>query len=692
MRISLCTSRSDPKSTRIDIAFTALQDNTTPLPKDRAPMWSPCSFKDDSRLEANAYEVSTLVLDFDNGRPDSKLLRALNVTHLWHTSASHTPETPKWRLIIELDAPISAKAWPTFWENAVHALQLSGCDSACKNVGRFYYLAPTTATWESFQGRPLPTQEIKAPPVDDLSKLRRCMLAAKNPEYISVIRQALAGQPMAGEGARDTTVNGLGFYLGRSVVPQGTSFEAVLTLLGAGLVMPGDESREHWEGKLRAAYERGMLKRSEKTEETVKAQGLDAPWAKALQLATRLDGSVSVLSNAFNASIILVNGGVWRFRHNLLEDSLEISEGDEEFRALTDPDTTAISNWFQQTYRLSISRQLVYDQIAAVADEYDPLRTYLDGLHWDGVNRIDSFLQEYLGVEDTAQARLYSRKFLIAMVARALNPGCKMDNVLVLQGAQGLGKSTGLRMMGEPWFSDSKVVVGDKDSLLSASRFWIHEFAELASLRRADLETIKAFFTSTTDAYRPPYGRVLVTRPRRCIFVATTNEAEFLQDETGLRRFWVVSCNRPVNFAKVQADRGLLLAEAKQAFMSGEHWWLEGEEENALQASTASEYALSGTDGARSQAIVKWWVAMPANVRPKHLTTSTVVLDIWGVPLERANSAYTHEAARVLRGLKWVRYMASEDGRRVRAFRPPAEWENLPQRRGSEVLSFKEVG
>ncbi len=240
-----------------------------------------------------------------------------------------------------------------------------------------------------------------------------------------------------------------------------------------------------------------------------------------------------------------------------------------------------------------------------------------------------------------------------------------------MQGAQGLGKSTALRLLSEPWFSDSKVVVGDKDSYLAASRFWVHEFAELASLKRGDRETIKAFFTSVQDSYRPPYGRTTVIRPRRCLFVATTNELEFLEDETGDRRYWVVSCTRQIDFAAIERDRDQLLAEAVQHYSAGEPWWLETAAEKKIQRDANEPYKVF-TLAAKSEAIVLWWKNLPKERRPLSIEPHTVVTDIWAIPTERANRQAEIDAGRCLRHLGFTR---NRIGTKM-VYVPPESWLN----------------
>jgi putative DNA primase/helicase len=174
---------------------------------------------------------------------------------------------------------------------------------------------------------------------------------------------------------------------------------------------------------------------------------------------------------------------------------------------------------------------------AARKRSFHPVRDYLNSLTWDGVSRVETLLIDYLGAEDSVYVRSVTRKTLAAAVARIMNPGIKWDSVLVLCGAQGLGKSWIFKKLGRDWFSDSLTKLSGKESMQQLRGRWIIELAELASLKRSELEEVKMFLTAQEDYYRPAYGRVAETFKRECIFVATTNEQNFLRDATGNRRF-----------------------------------------------------------------------------------------------------------------------------------------------------------
>ncbi len=287
-------------------------------------------------------------------------------------------------------------------------------------------------------------------------------------------------------------------------------------------------------------------------------------------------------------------------RFNNLTKDIEVWEGRfaETSKGVLD---TAIANWLGPQWNLFTSREAVGEQLTFVAREgnnYNPVEEYLRGLKWDRVPRIDKWLHDYCGADDTYYNQRVGSMWLISACARGISPGCKVDSVLVLEGGQGSRKSTSLSILGGDWFSGTPLVLGDKDSYMVAGSTWIIELAELSSLRAGEVESHKAFLTSAVDTFRPPYGKVLEKFPRYCVFGGTTNEHEYLQDATGNRRYWACRVGETIDTAKLREDRDQLWAEAVYRYLSaeinphladmdapGERWWFTPEE--SLDASTA---------------------------------------------------------------------------------------------------------
>lgn len=222
-----------------------------------------------------------------------------------------------------------------------------------------------------------------------------------------------------------------------------------------------------------------------------------------------------------------------------------------------------------------------------VADDrrFHPIRDYLDSLPaWDGQKRIEDILIKYLSADDTEYVRTVTRKTFVAAVARIYRPGTKFDSVLVLDGIQGIGKSTLFKdLVGDEYYSEtlSLTDMNDKSGAEKLQGFWIMEIAELAGMKKADIEKVKAFLSTSDDKYRPSYGKTVESHPRQCIIIASVNgERGYLRDITGNRRFWVVKLNQTEqkktwHFSK--EDRDQIWAEAKHYFENGEKLYLEGD-------------------------------------------------------------------------------------------------------------------
>ena len=248
------------------------------------------------------------------------------------------------------------------------------------------------------------------------------------------------------------------------------------------------------------------------------------------------------------------------------------------------------------SWNWNVGRERLYSTIEYVARQHtrNPVREYIDGLKWDGRPRIEALFVETLGCEDLHIYRAYGRRFLLSLMARLYEPGCKVDTVLTLQGRQGIGKSQFFRRLvdlpgfeGE-LFSDTRMNLRDKDSYLQLYCCWLYEDAELAGSSTADQETRKAFIASSVDRLRPPFGRKVRTYRRHTVIVATTNERDFLRDRTGDRRYWVIACgNKPVDLDYIDKHRDQLLAEARVAYQAGEKWWLCAKEEQLRRQTNA---------------------------------------------------------------------------------------------------------
>jgi putative DNA primase/helicase len=229
----------------------------------------------------------------------------------------------------------------------------------------------------------------------------------------------------------------------------------------------------------------------------------------------------------------------------------------------------------------------------AKMNSYHPVRDYLNSLRWDNLNRIDDWLIRFFGAEDTPFNRLASRKFLIGAVARAFEPGCKVDAMMILEGPQGIKKSSGIEALFSPSFYTASVSLFKDHQKMVMQTFgaWVIELPEFAAVMRKDMNFIKGLMTITTDKVPLPYARTISEHPRQFITVATYNPEEdegYLDDSTGNRRFWPVAVTK-VDIQGIKKYRDQLWAEARKAYMDGERWWFEGEEEEAIASANVND-------------------------------------------------------------------------------------------------------
>ena len=239
--------------------------------------------------------------------------------------------------------------------------------------------------------------------------------------------------------------------------------------------------------------------------------------------------------------------------------------------------------------------------IASSQNRINDVKQYLQGLRWDGVKRLDTLLHDYLGAEDNAYTRAVMRKSLCAAVARAVTGGVKYDYMPILVGPQGIGKTTFLSILGKDWFSDSLTTFEGKEAAELIQGTWINEVGELTAFTKQETQVIKQFLSKTDDIYRAAYGRRTEKYPRRCVFFGTSNDAEFLKDTTGNRRFWPVDVGTHLSKKSVWRDLPLAVdqvwAEAFVYWQLGESLYLSKEVERMAQEAQEAHRESSGKEG-----------------------------------------------------------------------------------------------
>ena len=309
--------------------------------------------------------------------------------------------------------------------------------------------------------------------------------------------------------------------------------------------------------------------------------------------------------------------------------------------------------WLQHQ-GISVNKEIAGQAVQAVAREhpFHPIRDYLDSLTWDKVPRIDDWLTLYLGADPSDYARAVGSKFLIGGVARIYRPGVKNDNCPIFEGLQGALKSTAMRTLAsDDFFTDDFAEFGSKDSVLQTRGVWIIELAELDSMHRGDVSRIKAFMSRQIDRIRPPYGRRPIAAPRECIFAGTTNKQVYLNDETGARRFWPVTCGR-IDIETLKRDRDQLWAEARDCYRAGAPWWLDSAELNEAAAVEQQERY----DADTWQPIIEQWITGRESVTVEQILASCI-----DKPVKDWTQIDKNRVARSLKALKWERFQKRLD-------------------------------
>lgn len=307
-----------------------------------------------------------------------------------------------------------------------------------------------------------------------------------------------------------------------------------------------------------------------------------------------------VVSSIDNIVLILENDpklkGIYAYNEF---DHIEIATSSMPWRrvsveldkSLRDSDDSNLRHYLERNYKIA-GKEKIRDAIKVVANRntFHPVRDYIESCQWDGVERVDTLLIDYLGAEDCEYVRTVTHKTLVAAVARVYEPGCKFDNMLTLSGAQGIGKSTLFDRLGGNWFSDSLTSVTGKESYEQLQGVWIMEMGELSALKKSEVEATKLFLSKREDRYRRAYGERVEQFPRQNIFIGTTNEKQFLRDDTGGRRFWVVDLVNKAEhnlFEELDKDTvAKIWAEAKLYYDLGEDLKLDEameEEARAIQ-------------------------------------------------------------------------------------------------------------
>jgi hypothetical protein len=316
-------------------------------------------------------------------------------------------------------------------------------------------------------------------------------------------------------------------------------------------------------------------------------------------------------------------------------------------RQWTETDTIHCQLYVQASF-MRPGKETVHDAITIIANRHKrhQVRDYFNTLQWDGIERLPLLATRYFRTEDTPYTRFVCTKFMIGAVARIMKPGCKMDNVIILKGAQGKLKSSSIAALaGSDWFTDELPDLQTKDAAIQLAGKWIIEVSELSAFKRSDVETIKKFMSRSNDRYRAPYERTAADHLRQCVFVATTNDEQFLKDQTGNRRFWPLACGT-IEVEAIKRDRDQLWAEALTRYRNGERWWLEDHETKLAELEQEEHREVDPWED-RIGSYVGALNGMP--------TTVEQICFVLSIPFEKQNSVVNGRIAKCLNNAKYFR-------------------------------------
>lgn len=405
-----------------------------------------------------------------------------------------------------------------------------------------------------------------------------------------------------------------------------------------------------------------------------------------------------------NAYLILTHEPAWHgvvamdeFAHRIVKLKPPPTERGETGE-WTETDDSATHIWIAKRYGVDISTPTIREALQLVArrNGFHPVREYLINVAKPAYlarhakepegNWADWWLLNYLGASWGGDAKVkryierVSRLWLIALVARVMQPGCKADYALILEGQQGLGKSSALAILGGTWFSDTPFVMGDKDSYEGLRGIWVKEIAELDAFNKAENTRAKAFLSSPVDWFRPPYGHRHQAFLRQCLFAGTTNQNEYFRDSTGNRRYWPVYCSWFEREMFIE-DRDVILGHALALYEAhvaepanaDYHWWPQVDDLELMRAQQARREIFDPWE----EAIAGWLYAPEVTLR-EQVTTTEILTECLKLDLGRIDErGMATRVGRCMRKLRWERCEAGtrEERRRSRFFyrRPSAE-------------------
>jgi len=644
--------------------------------------WSPVIFNPPKRAKDNVSRVFALVLDYDKGGDWDRIytLWAKNYGTIY-TTKSHASDAHRLRAVLPLTRAVTADEYAKIWEWASRVSADAQCptDPQCKDASRFWYdpSTPAAGTWraERLTGKPIDPEAILALVVEP-PKLRVVRPASQAPSDERVKRAAayLAKIPGAvnGSGGHTQTFNTVAHVMIGFDLSESDTLDLITNDYNPRCDPPWSEREINH--KIRSVSEqckrqRGYLlqdrPRIVSTQHAAEyapkvSEDLDVDWMS--KLLTKKDRSPR--RSYYNTLIYVRHHPDYRGKW-----SLDVMTGTPWFDGKPIRDTLVHEIRAVVEERLGFTSAVSDVEAAILTASHDrafhPIQQYLRSLDWDGTPRLSSMAHDYLGSQDPLHAEMV-RKFMIGAAARAMNPGCKLDTALMLVGGQGIGKSTFFSILGGDWHADSFVDITNKDSFVQIHSAWIYELAELENVVTGRAESrLKAWMTSTHDMFRAPYQRTAQRKARAVVICGTTNRQQFLTDDSGSRRFWIVPVNQEIPRQILAGCRDQLWAEAMCAAEAGEPWWLSGSLERDREAASL--------DFQEDDPWMPIVAAHLANPGLYETTTAEIMIEALEVDVSRHDRYAQIRVGRILKELGWQRVKGERPQRGWRYFRPETQ-------------------
>ena len=581
---------------------------------------------------------SLLTLDMDYGEPN--IWDTLSMLHDFkccvYSTHKHTPENPRLRLLIPLSREITEEEYPAVARMVAKEIGIDLFDDTTYEACRLMYWPSTSANGEFFyrvkDGEDLDPDEYLAKYAD----WRDASTWPVSSRQSEAVRRSISEQadpltkpgPVGAFNRAYTITEAIDAFLSNVYAPSAMSgrYDYIPADSSAGVVIYDDKfAYSHHAtdpvcGKLMNAFDVVRLHKFRDLDDKVAP---DTPVSKLPSYIAMVDfamkdekvKAVFAEDRMAQANAEFVNED-WQAaleldRYGCIKDTMNnicnILRHDPNLKSIVfnqfksmldvigplpwpqvkpgwnDTDVACAKLYFEKTYGIWSPTKFKDALLAVTSSErlYHPIKEYLSSLKWDGTPRLDTLLIDYLGAEDSPYVRAVTRKTLVAAVARIYRPGIKFDSILVLNGEQGMGKSTLFTILGGDWFSDSLSIsdMKDKTAAEKLQGYWLLELSELNGIKKVDVEVVKSFITRTDDKFRHAYGTTVESHPRECVIVGTTNsDGGFLRDITGNRRFWPVNVTGHGKYHPwelKEADQ--VWAEAIEYFNRGEELFLKGE-------------------------------------------------------------------------------------------------------------------